>query len=60
MFRATRDWFRSGRGRHTVRLFIFELTVVALGLLIAQWVQSLAQERSARLHMEDERARARL
>lgn len=43
-----------------MRLFIFELTVVALGVLIAQWVQSLAQERSARLHMEDERARARL
>lgn len=60
MFRAARDWFGSGRGWHTVRLFIFELTVVTLGVLIAQRVQSLAQERSSRSHMEDERARARL
>ncbi len=60
MFRAARDWFGSGRGRHIVRLFIFELTVVTLGVLIAQWVQGLAQDRGARAHMEDERARARL
>lgn len=59
MFRAARDWFGSGRGRHTVRLFIFELTVVTLGVLIAQWVQGLAQQRAAVAHMEDDRARAR-
>lgn len=59
MFQAVRNWAGSGRGKHTVRLFIFELTVVTLGVLIAQWVQGLAQERAATAHMEDERDRAR-
>jgi hypothetical protein len=59
MFGAVRGWWRSHRSRHTVRLFLFELTVVTLGVLIAQWVQGLAQDRSARSHMEKERVRAR-
>ena len=59
MFRAVRDWLDSSRGRHLVRLFLFELTVVTLGVLIAQWVQGLAQDRTARSHMENERVRAR-
>jgi hypothetical protein len=59
MFRAVRGWFDSGGGGRTLRLFVFELTVVTLGVLIAQSVQSLAQERADRRHMEDERARAR-
>lgn len=59
MFRAVRGWFGSGHGKQTLRLFVFELTVVTLGVLIAQWVQAQAQERAERTHMEDERARAR-
>jgi len=59
MFRAVRGWFGGRRRGHTVRLFIFELTVVTLGVLIAQWVQGLAQQRAAIAHMEDERDRAR-
>ena len=60
MFRAVRGYFGDGRGKHIARLFVFELTVVTLGVLIAQWVQGVAQERSARMHMEDERARVRM
>jgi hypothetical protein len=59
MFRATRQWFGSDRALHSVRLFLFELVVVTLGVLIAQWVQGLAQDRTARSHMENERVRAR-
>jgi hypothetical protein len=59
MFGAVRGWWGSHRRQHTVRLFLFELTVVTLGVLIAQWVQGLAQDRTARSHMENERVRAR-
>ena len=59
MFRAVRKWWSSGRGKHTSRLFAFELVVVTLGVLLAQELQNWAQERAAIAHMEDERNRAR-
>jgi hypothetical protein len=47
MFQAVRKWWHSGRGQHTVRLFLFELVVVMIGVLAAQEIQSWAQKRSA-------------
>jgi len=47
MFQAVRKWWHSGRGQHTVRLFVFELVVVMIGVLAAQEIQSWAQKRSA-------------
>lgn len=61
MFHATREGFaaawRRARERGTLRLFLFEFTVVLLGVLAAQAVQSWAQEREARQHAEEERVR---
>ena len=47
MFQAVRKWWHSGRGQHTVRLFVFELVVVMIGVLAAQQIQSWAQKRAA-------------
>jgi hypothetical protein len=41
-----------------VRLFLFELCVVVMGVLIAQGLTNFAQRRSAFAHMEEERSRA--
>lgn len=59
MFRIVRHWWSEGAGQHTARLFIFEFLVVMAGVLAAQWVQGLAQDRAAIAHMKGERARAR-
>lgn len=35
MFRLVRHWWQDGTGKNTARLFVFELTVVVAGILIA-------------------------
>lgn len=45
MFRAVRKWWKSVRGKDTFRLFAFELTVVIIGVLIAQQVSNWATNR---------------
>lgn len=47
MFRAVREWWRSGRGQQTARLFVFELTVVMIGVLAAQQISNWAQRHYA-------------
>ena len=52
MFQAVRHWWHSGRGQHTVRLFVFEMVVVMIGVLAAQQIQSWAQKRAALKEVE--------
>ena len=52
MFRAVRSWWQSGRGRDTSRLFLFELTVVMIGVLAAQQVSNWANNRAALKQVE--------
>jgi len=52
MFQAVRQWWRSGRGKRTSRLFAFELTVVMIGVVAAQQVSNWAQRRSALSEVE--------
>jgi hypothetical protein len=52
MFRAVREWWLSGRGKHTARLFGFELTVVMIGVLAAQQASNWAEKRSALKQVE--------
>lgn len=59
MFRAVREWWGSGRGRHALRLFAFEFIVVMVGVLAAQALQNWGAHRSALGQMEEARARAR-
>jgi len=47
MFRAVREWWRSGKGQDTARLFVFELVVVMIGVFAAQQVSSWADKRAA-------------
>lgn len=47
MFRAVREWWLRGRGKHSARLFGFELTVVMIGVLTAQQVSNWADRRAA-------------
>lgn len=59
MFRAVRHWWDSGRGKVTVRLFLFEFVVVVAGVLTAQglanWVSARADARN--IAEEDQRVR---
>ena len=57
MFRTVRHWWSEGSGQHTARLFVFELTVVILGVLIAQWLAEEAQRRSDVAGMEHAKSR---
>jgi len=52
MFRAVREWWLSGRGKHTARLFGFELTVVMIGVLAAQQASNWAEKRGALKQVE--------
>ena len=52
MFRAVRLWWQSGRGKDTSRLFVFELTVVMIGVLAAQQVSNWASNRSQMQEVE--------
>ena len=53
MFQTVRHWWESGRGKVTLRLFLFEFVVVVAGVFTAQglanWVQSRADDREGRL-----------
>jgi len=57
VFRTVRHWWSEGSGQHTARLFVFELTVVIAGVLIAQWLAEAAQQRSEIAAMEGAKAR---
>lgn len=66
MFRIVRNWWHSGRGKVTLRLFLFELLVVTLGVMLAQgisnWVGARQQQdqvvkEANRLRFEAARAR---
>ena len=46
MFQTVRHWWGSGRGRVTARLFLFEFVVVVAGVLVAQALAGLAQNRA--------------
>jgi hypothetical protein len=52
MFRAVRQWWQSGRGKETSRLFVFELTVVMIGVLAAQQVSNWASNRNQMQEVE--------
>ena len=69
MFQAVRDhvrrWWnpeladpRARRSRRLARLFLFEFTVVVLGVLVAQSLQEYASDLRARSDMRVQRARA--
>jgi hypothetical protein len=67
MFKAVRDssatagaLFHNHRLQRTARLFLFELTVVIIGVLIAQGLANWAQSRSGVDRMRRSDARARL
>ena len=59
MFQAVRQWWGSGRGKITARLFLFEFVVVVAGVLTAQalasWVATRVEKRA--VAEEDERVR---
>src|SRR5690349_19930070 len=59
MFHAIRQWWSGGRGKVTLRLFLFEFVVVVAGVLTAQglasWVTNRAEQRS--VSEENERVR---
>jgi len=59
MFQAVRNWWGSGRGKVTLRLFLFEFVVVVAGVLTAQalanWVADRAEMRA--VNEEDKRVR---
>ena len=59
MFRTVRHWWADGSGKVTVRLFLFELLVVVIGVLIAQGLAGYAQTRADFARMESERSRVR-
>lgn len=59
MFQAVRHWWQGGRGKVTLRLFLFEFFVVVAGVLTAQalanWVADRAEDRV--IQQENERVR---
>ena len=59
MFRTVRHWWADGSGKVTVRLFVFELFVVVVGVLIAQMLAGYVQRQADLARMETERSRIR-
>lgn len=59
MFHAIRQWWGGGRGKVTLRLFLFEFLVVVAGVLTAQalasWVAGRVEQRAVK--EEDKRVR---
>lgn len=59
MFHAIRQWWGGGRGKVTLRLFLFEFIVVVAGVLTAQalasWVADRVEQRA--VNEEDKRVR---
>ena len=58
MFRTVRHWWNDGRGKITVRLFVFEFVVVVVGVLVAQALANWVQGRAAIREMEQAKARS--
>lgn len=48
MFHLVRHWWTGGRGKVTLRLFLFEFVVVVLGVLAAQGLANWVQQRGER------------
>lgn len=59
MFQAVRHWWNGGRGKVTLRLFLFEFVVVVAGVLVAQLLQERVRDASARREAEEAIERAR-
>ena len=59
MFQTVRHWWGNGRGKVTARLFAFELLVVVAGVLIAQALANIVQDRAELAKMQSERSRVR-
>jgi len=59
MFQTVRHWWGNGRGKVTLRLFLFEFVVVVAGVLVAQGLATYVQDRSDLARMEAERSRLR-
>ena len=59
MFQTVRHWWGNGRGKVTARLFAFELLVVVAGVLIAQALADIVQDRAEFAKMQSERSRVR-
>ena len=59
MFLNVRHWWGSGRGQVTLRLFVFELLVVVAGVIIAQSLAELVQDRAVLARMQSEHSRVR-
>ncbi|WP_118858137.1 hypothetical protein [Sphingomonas mesophila] len=57
MFLAIRRWWFGGRGKITLRLFLFEFVVVVAGVIVAQAVSDWARERSEIAAMEQAKSR---
>lgn len=60
MFQTVRHWWGHGRGKVTLRLFLFEFVVVVAGVLVAQGLATYVQDRSELARMETERSRIRV
>ena len=60
MFQTVRHWWGNGRGKVTLRLFLFEFVVVVAGVLVAQGLATYVQDRSDLARMEAERSRIRI
>ena len=60
MFQTVRHWWGDGRGKVTLRLFLFEFVVVVAGVLVAQGLATYVQDRSDLARMEAERSRIRV
>jgi hypothetical protein len=52
MFHAVRNWWAGGRGKVTLRLFLFEFVVVVAGVLVAQALANWVAERGQRAEGE--------
>ena len=59
MFQTVRHWWQGGRGKVTLRLFLFELLVVVAGVLTAQALANWVADRSEQRAVNDEDKRVR-
>lgn len=59
MFQAVRKWWSSGKAGSAVRLFLFEFSVVVVGVLAAQSLANWVTDRELRRQVEEESRRLR-
>lgn len=59
MFQTVRHWWQGGRGKVTLRLFLFEFLVVVAGVLTAQALANWVADRSEQRAVNDEDKRVR-